>query len=101
MEIGQMTSKKILIAAAFLLSATSVTLAQGGRHYYGAPYGGPSAYGNFGDYYAPSYGNGGYGGGYYDYAPGYAGYPDSQYDAYPGRAAVSQPSPHGGVESQR
>lgn len=105
-----MTAKKILIAVALVLGATSASWAQAG--YYGAPvgpgYGAPGdSFG--GDYYAPQYGNGGYGGGYdggygggyYDYAPGYTGWPGSPYDASPGRAVVSQPSPSGGVESQR
>jgi ABC-type transporter lipoprotein component MlaA len=57
-----MITKKLLVAAAFLLAATSASLAQG-YGYYGAPYG---SYG-----YGPGYGA-------YNYAPGYGG----AYDSY-------------------
>jgi hypothetical protein len=69
-----MTSKKLLVAAAFLLAATSASLAQG-YGYRGAPYGTYN--------YAPGYGQ-------YDYAPGYGGYYGSYgyapyYDSNQGR----------------
>jgi hypothetical protein len=93
-----MTSKKILLALALILSATSASLAQGARYYYNAtPYGyGNSGYGNYGAPY-------GYGpsfhrySGYYDVAPTW-GNPMWRSDERPD---VAQPSPNSGVESQR
>jgi hypothetical protein len=84
-----MTSKKILVAVAFLLSATSVTLAQS-RQYYSAPYG----YGSYNDY----------GGAPYAYGPGYGpayGYGSPYGYGDEDRAVNAQPSPSSGIESQR
>lgn len=52
--------KRILLAAGFVLAATTASMAQG--YVYGAPYGGDELYDS-----AP-----GYGAGLYDYAPGYS-----------------------------
>ena len=59
--------KKILLAAGFVLAATSASMAQ--DYVYGAPYGaGPHDYSSgYGLYNSAP----GYGSGLYDYAPGY------------------------------
>jgi hypothetical protein len=76
--------KKLMLAAAFVLAATSASLAQG----YGV-YGPGPAYG-----YGPAYGPG-----YYDYAPGYGygpGYYGSEYGYGYGNQRRGGPGPRVG-----
>ncbi|HUI12422.1 MAG TPA: hypothetical protein VL048_03015 [Xanthobacteraceae bacterium] len=80
--------KKILLAAGFVMAATTAALAQG--YVYGAPYGG-------GIYnYSPGYESGpGYGSGLYDYAPGYG------YGGWYDYDRVDAPGRGNSAESQR
>jgi hypothetical protein len=73
-KLENRTMKKLVLAAAVLMAATSAAMAQG--YGYGAPYG----YGTYG--YAP--GSGVYdsapGYGVYDFSPGYGAYGNNPYD---------------------